>query len=307
MKPKIVVIGSANMDMIVRTAHIPKPGETVLGNDFLQSLGGKGANQAVAAARLGADVTLVARLGQDSFGEAAVAAFKAEGIETGYIVRDVQTSTGVALIMVNQAAENIIAVAPGANACLSPADCCTAEGSIQKADCLLVQLEIPLEAAQAAIQIALKNRVPVILNPAPARLLPGDLLERIDYLTPNETEAALLMGEPTDRQVLEKAKSYKDNLKIKNLIITLGERGAAIVGDPNEIISSFPVKPVDTTGAGDAFNGALAVGVARGDSLEKAVRYANAAGALATTRQGAQASLPTAAEVEAFIKLTVEL
>ena len=177
MEPRIVVVGSTNTDMVVQVQHLPEPGETVIGGDYIQTLGGKGANQAVAAARLGAAVTLVARLGQDTFGEASVAAFEAEGINTSFLMRDENTPSGVAIIMVNQAAENIIAVAPGANAKLSVPDILSAEEAIQKADCLLVQLEIPLETVQAVIRLAAKHQVPVILNPAPAMQLPGKLLE----------------------------------------------------------------------------------------------------------------------------------
>jgi ribokinase len=302
MKPKIVVVGSANTDMVVQVQHLPQPGETVLGGDYIQSLGGKGANQAVAAARLGADVTFIARLGQDVFGDVSAAAYKAEGINTKYLVRDDNTPSGVAIIMVNHFAENIIAVAQGANAKLSPDDVFVAESAIQKANCLLVQLEIPLETVQAAIQLAVKHHVPVILNPAPAAKLPPALLEMADYLTPNETEAAMLAGEHSASRAMDGAYLLKSKFKIKNLIITLEEKGAAIVGYRNQIVPSYPVKPVDTTGAGDAFNGALAVALAREETLFDAVKFANAVAALTTTRRGAQSSLPTSEAVDAFLK-----
>jgi ribokinase len=302
MRQRIVVVGSANTDMVVQIDHLPEPGETVLGGEYTQNLGGKGANQAVAAARLGADVTFVARLGEDTFGDVSIEAYKTEGIDTSYIVRDGKSPSGVALIMVDREAENIIAVAQGANANLSPEDVFAAEDAIQKADCLLVQLEIPLETVQAAIQLAVKHHVKVILNPAPAMGLPVDLLENVDYLTPNESEAALLTGERHAKYAMEGANLLKSRYKLKNLIITLAEKGAMIVGDHNLIVPAYPVMPVDTTGAGDAFNGALAVALARGESLVEAVKFANAVAALTTTRRGAQSSLPAKHAVETFIQ-----
>ena len=302
MRPKIVVVGSANTDMVVQVQHLPEPGETVLGGDYIQLLGGKGANQAVAAARLGADVTFIARLGRDTFGDASVAAYKAEGIDTEYLVRDDKTPSGVAIIMVNHSAENIIAVAQGANAKLSPADILAAESAIQTANCLLVQLEIPLETVQSAVQLAVKHHVPVILNPAPATKLPPALLEMVDYLTPNETEAAYLAGEYSGRQAMVGAYSLKTKFKLKNLIITRGERGAVIVDYHNQVVPPYHVHTVDTTGAGDAFNGGLAVAIARGDLLVKAVEFANAVAALSTTGSGAQSGMPTEEAVKAFMK-----
>ena len=302
MKPKIVVVGSANTDMVVQVQHLPEPGETVLGGDYIQSLGGKGANQAVAAARLGADVTFIARIGRDTFGDASVAAYRAEGIDTEYLVRDDKTPSGVAIIMVNHSAENIIAVAQGANAKLSPEDILAAEGAIQNANCLLVQLEIPLEAVQSAVQLAVKHHVPVILNPAPATKLPPALLEMVDYLTPNETEAAYLQGQRSGGYAMDGAYGLKSKFNLKNLIITRGERGAVIIGYHNQVVPPYHVHTVDTTGAGDAFNGGLAVAIARGDLLVDAVEFANAVAALSTTGSGAQSGMPTEEAVEAFMK-----
>jgi ribokinase len=302
MKPKIVVVGSANTDMVVKVQHLPEPGETILGGDYIQAWGGKGANQAVAAARLGAEVTFVARLGMDAFGDGSVAAYKADGINTEYIIRDDKTPSGVALIMVNHGGENIIAVAQGANARLSPEDILAAENAIQGANCLLVQLEIPLETVQAAVQLAVKHHVPVILNPAPATKLPPALLEMVDFLTPNETEAAILEGEYSSSRSIDGAYSLKSKFKIKNLIITLGVKGAAIIGYRNQIVPPYTVQSVDTTGAGDAFNGALAVALARGDNVVEAVKFANAVAALTATGSGAQSSMPTVEAVEAFMK-----
>lgn len=301
MKPKIVVVGSSNTDMIVHTHHLPELGETVLGGSFAESQGGKGANQAVAAARLGADVTFVARVGRDAFGDASLAAFKAEGINTKYIIMDDKARSGVALIMVNQKGENVIVVVQGANAKLSPDDVLVAESAIKDANCLLVQLEIPLETVQAAIQLAAKHHVPVILNPAPATQLPPKMLEMVDYLTPNETEAAFLAGGYTAKHASDAAYILSSKFKVKNIVITLGEKGALIVGFRKEIVPSYPVQSIDTTGAGDAFNGGLAVALARGDKLENAVKYANAVAALSTTCRGAQASMPTESAVEAFL------
>jgi ribokinase len=306
MKNKIVVIGSANMDMIVRTNHIPRAGETVLGEKFIQSRGGKGANQAVAAARLGAEVTFVARLGQDHFGQAAQEAYEKEGINTKYIVWDTEMPSGVALIMVDTTGDNIICVAPGANANLSPENVLTAEAAIKSADCVLLQLEIPLKTVEYAIRLAAKHHVRVILNPAPMAKLSDDLLAKVDVFTPNEMEAATLSGNDKSHP-RDLANNLRKKFNIENVIVTMGKEGAAISGEHNSIIiPSFQVKPVDATGAGDAFNGGLAIALARGDRLEDAVRYANAVGALATTRFGAQSSLPTALEVEAFLNQIAE-
>ena len=303
MKPKIIVVGSSNTDMVVQVQQLPEPGETVLGGDYIQAQGGKGANQAVAAARLGADVTFIARLGRDAFGDDSVAAYKAEGIETKYIIRDEKTSSGVTLIMVNRGGENIIAVAQGANAKLSPDDIFAAEDAFQKANCLLVQLEVPMETVQAAVQLAVKHHVQVILNPAPATKLPSALLEMVDYLTPNETEVAILAGEHSAKHAMDGTYLLKSQYKIKNLVVTLGEKGAAIVGYRNQIVPSVHVHPVDTTGAGDTFNGALAVALARGDILVDAVKFANVVAALATTGSGAQSSMPSLDQVNEFLKL----
>jgi ribokinase len=303
MKPKIVVIGSANMDMIIRTAHIPKAGETVLGDHFIQSRGGKGANQAVAAARLGAQVAFIARLGRDHFGQDAIESYEKEGINTSHIAWDDEAPTGGALIMIDIEGEDIICVAPGANGRLSTDDILRAEQAIKSADCVLLQLEIPLETVEFAVRLASKYHVRVVLNPAPMTGLSQELLKNVDVLTPNETEAAALSGDSVSHP---RDLAYAVNRKygLKNVIVTMGNAGAVLsrLFSPSPIeIPSFPVESVDATGAGDAFNGGLAVALARGDWLEEAVRYANAVGALATTRFGAQSSLPTAQEVKAFL------
>jgi ribokinase len=295
-RPKIVVVGSANTDMVVRADHLPTPGETVLGGKFIMTAGGKGANQAVAAARLGAEVTFVARLGRDVFGDRSLAGYQAEGINTAYIVRDDEEASGVALIVVDADAENSITVAPGANGRLSPADVYTAERAIAEADGVLLQLEIPLETVRAAIELARRHHVRVILNPAPARVLPDEVLRGIDVLTPNETEAAKLIGEQVD-SALETLLARG----VGNIVMTCGSAGCEVVsGGERQRVSGFHVKAVDTTGAGDCFNGALAVALARGLNMAEAARYANAAAALAVTRFGAQTSMPTDEEVREF-------
>jgi ribokinase len=298
-RPKIVVVGSANTDMVVHSAHLPLPGETVLGGKFIMTAGGKGANQAVAAARLGAEVTLVARLGRDVFGDRSLAGYQAEGIGTDYIVRDDETASGVALIVVDESAENIIAVAPGANGRLSPEDVFAAEPAIRGANCLLLQLEIPLEAVRAAIELAQRHNVRAILNPAPAQALPADVLRGVEVLTPNENEAAKLIGEQVN-SLLEALAARGP----RSVVMTCGAAGCELMSDgKRQRVPGFHVEAVDTTGAGDCFNGALAVALARGLKLTDAVRYANAAAALAVTRIGAQTAMPTDEEVQQFLKV----
>ena len=300
-RPKIVIVGSSNTDMVVRTEHLPLRGETVLGEKFIMTAGGKGANQAVAAARLGAEVTFVARLGRDMFSDTALAGLQAEGINTAYIVRDDEEVSGVALIVVDKNAENIIAVAPGANGRLSPADVVAAEPAIEAADCVLLQLEIPLEAVRAAIELAQRHKVRVILNPAPAKELSDDLLRRVDVLTPNENEAAKLAG--VDLDPARDALTVLAARGLSSIIMTCGARGCAVLVDTErDHVPGFHVEAVDTTGAGDGFNGALAVALARGLKMIDAVRYANAAAALAVTRFGAQTSMPTDEEVQQFLQ-----
>ena len=311
MQPKIIVVGSANTDLVVQTPRLPRPGETILGGAFVVAQGGKGANQAVAAARLGAQVTLVACLGQDSFGEQSLKAYQAEGIDIRYVRREAGVASGVALILVSEQGENMIAVAPGANAKLSPEDVLAAEEAFVQADCVLLQLEIPLETVQAAAELACRHEVEVILNPAPAARLPDDLLRLVSVLTPNETEAALLAGRDSEKAQGEGAGWYAQEAYrllsargVKTMIVTQGGEGATLFTDleASQHIPGFPVRVVDTVACGDAFNAALAVSLARGASLPEAVRYANAVGALTATRSGAQPSLPTAAEVESFLQ-----
>ena len=298
---RIAVVGSSNTDMVVKVKHLPAPGETVLGGEFVMAAGGKGANQAVAAARLGAQVTLVARIGQDLFGEAALAGFESEGINTEHIGVEPNMASGVALIAVDAAGENSIAVASGANARLSTADVERAREAIEAADVLLLQLEVPLETVSAAIKVAHRAGVRVILNPAPApsKALPAELLKRIDVLTPNENE---VRGLAQDRANPELAAQTLLQQGVGAVIVTLGAQGALITTQEREqLIPTFKVDVVDTTAAGDAFNGGLAVALSQGKQLSEAVRFANACGALAVTRIGAQTSLPTLNAVEDFL------
>jgi ribokinase len=303
---RVAVVGSANVDFVVQTPHIPRPGETVLGRDFVMAMGGKGANQAVGAARLGADVVFVARVGEDVFGDQCLAAYEAEGINTDFVSRDPAEATGVALIAVAPDGENSITVASGANMSLTPRHIEASARVFEGASVLVMQLEVPLATVLAAARLARAKGVKVVLNPAPAQSLPADLLRLIDVITPNRIELAQLVGASeadargmTDEQL---AKSVL-GLGPSGAVITLGAEGALAAGSWGWVrVPAFPVRPVDTTAAGDAFNAGLAVALGRGDmSLDQAARYASACGALATTKMGAQPSLPDAASVEAFL------
>lgn len=292
---KIVVVGSANIDMIVKVPHIPSPGETVLGKEFFTVQGGKGANQAVAASRAGGDVVFMACVGNDDFGHQAVEAYKKEGIDTSFIKKTDKAATGVALINVASSGENSISVAPGANSFLLPEDIEEMINVIAEASVVLMQLEIPLETIEKVAEIALKHNVPVILNPAPARKLSSELLKKISILTPNEQEAQLL-GD-TDRPPKEIA-ARLTSFGLKTVIITLGKEGAIYSDDEGNITSvpGIKVEPIDTTAAGDTFNGYLACNIARGTSLKDAIALANKAAAISVTRPGAQPSIPYESE-----------
>jgi ribokinase len=304
-RPKIVVVGSSNTDMVVKAARIPAPGETVLGGAFVMAAGGKGANQAVAAARLGAEVTLVARLGADPLGDEAIAGYQKDSILTDLIVRDPDRPTGVALILVDAHGENSITVALGANEALSPDDVERAADRIRAADAVVMQLEVPLAAVERAAAIARAAGVPVILDPAPAPDggLPEALLRNVTCLKPNESEAERLTGiSVSDLASAERAARALQELGPRTVIITLGSQGAIVVDEAAvHHVPAYRVPAVDTTAAGDAFTGAFATAVGAGAALVEAVRRAAAAGALAATRMGAQPSLPTQAEWEAFI------
>jgi ribokinase len=298
-----VVVGSSNTDMIIRLARIPRPGETLLGGEFLTAAGGKGANQAVGAARAGGTVCFIARVGRDDLGDAAVAGLRRDRIDVSCVSRDPAAASGVALIFVAKNGENSIAVAGGANAALTPTHVRKAADLIGSAAVLVAQLETPLATVQAAARIAASAGVPVILNPAPARPLPNTLLKRISIITPNETEAELLTGiRVTDETGAARAAAKLRARGVHTVIITLGARGAFLADEEGgQLVPGFKVKAVDTTAAGDVFNGALAVGLAEGRALREAVRFANAAAALSVTRRGAQPSAPTRAAIEALL------
>jgi len=298
-KPRIVVVGSSNTDMVVKSSRIPAPGETVLGGEFVMAAGGKGANQAVAAARLGGDVCFVARVGDDLFGRTAIENFRQEGISVDYVTKDPRKPSGVALILVDEHGENIISVAPGANAELSPDDVRRARPAIEQADVVVIQLEVPLETVAEAARVGAESGARVILNPAPAQSLDNRLLRHVTVLTPNETETELLTS-VTLRSPAERVEAAQELRRrgVQTVVITLGGSGSFLfTGGIGVMVPTVKIQPVDTTAAGDAFNGALAVALAEGQELERAVQFANLAGAFAATRLGAQPSLPRRAEL----------
>jgi ribokinase len=299
MKPGILVIGSSNTDMVVKAHHLPVPGETILGGTFLMNAGGKGANQAVAAARLGGDVTFIAKVGNDIFGKQAVVLFGQEGIDTTFIIEDAVNPSGVALITVDEQAENCIVVASGANAALRPDDLQGAEEKIKTVALILMQLEIPVETVSYVAEAAAKHNIKVILNPAPACSLSDELLSKISIITPNETEAGLLTGvKITDIASTELAAQILAGKGIEIVIITLGAKGALVFAEDQFQLIPAPVKKaVDTTAAGDVFNGALAVAISEGKNITDAVTFACAAAALSVTKMGAQASAPYRNEI----------
>ncbi len=294
----VVIIGSSNMDLVIKTGHIPRPGETILGGEFVMVAGGKGANQAVASARLGAETWFVARVGDDPFGKKMLENFTAEGIRTDHVTIDEAHASGVATITVDDSGENAIVVAPGANGQLCPEDIRRASEVIQSADSVLMQLEVPLDAVAEAARLAAEAGVRVILDPAPACELPGELLSNVSLLTPNETEAELLTGIAGD--TLEAARAQASALRGKGVaavLITRGKHGSLLVDSNGEkIFSAEKVKSVDSTAAGDCFNGALAARLAAGATLADAIKFASQAAAISTTRLGAQDSLPRLGE-----------
>jgi ribokinase len=303
MKAKICVVGSINIDLVARGARIPRPGETVVGKEFMTVPGGKGANQAVAVARLGANVIMVGRVGEDAFAEVLLSNLALNQVIMANIPRTKNISSGVALIMVDDQAQNSILVVPGANALVSPEDVRLVESQIASADILLLQLEIPIETVVEAASIARRHGVKVILNPAPAANLPQQLWPLVDILIPNEHEASFLADLPeNDENHYQAITDRLSRLEIKTLIITLGAKGALLVDAGKRIlIPPFKVTAVDTTAAGDAFVGGFAVALAEGRSLEEAVRWGNASGALAATKMGAQPSLPGRHAVEDLV------
>jgi ribokinase len=305
MKPHLVVVGSLNMDLVVQTPRIPKIGETVSGAEDLKLIpGGKGANQAYGSAMLGADVAMIGRVGNDAFGDTLVLNLDNVKVDTRFIKRDPNAATGIALIMVEESGQNIIVVSPGANRRVSPEDVSQGESVIRSADVLLLQLEIPLETVTRAVEIARLYDVITVLNPAPAQHLPGKLLSSIDYIIPNETEMALLSEYEinTDNEIRQAASALR-GLGANTIIMTIGSRGAVLITEKEFAhFPAFPIDPVDTTAAGDAFVASFAVALAEGKSLQEAVRFGNAAGALACTKLGAQPSLPDRDHLENLIR-----
>ena len=302
---KVLVIGSSNTDMVVRSERLPGPGETIMGGEFLMNPGGKGANQAVAAARMGGKVTFISRVGEDMFGKNAIRGFEEEGIDTQFIGADSEAPSGVALILVNSQGENSIAVAPGANGKLLSSHIDKARIALESADFLLMQLEIPLETVMYAAQVAHKMGTKVVLNPAPAQALPDSLLASLYMITPNETESQRLTGVPvTDERSAGWAAKALHDKGVEVVVITMGSQGAYVLSKAFEGMLSPPkVQALDTTAAGDTFNGALVVALGTGKSLDEAVQFANYAAAISTTRMGAQASVPSLEEVEERMKI----
>jgi len=294
MKQHLLVVGSSNTDMVVKADRLPRPGETILGGTFFMNPGGKGANQAVSAARLGGQVTFICKIGNDIFGQQSKQLFEKEGIDTSYMFSDSTHPSGVALITVDSKAENCIVVASGANANLLPSDLSAAYEAIEKADIILMQLEIPIETVNRVSNIARRLNKKVILNPAPAQPLDSELLQSLDLITPNETEAEMISGiKITDNDSLQACARAIHDMGVQSVIITLGAKGAFIYNDIlREHIPSYEVNAVDTTAAGDVFNAALAVAVSEGLGLPEAVRFANKAAAISVTRIGAQSSAP---------------
>jgi len=302
---RIVVIGSINTDLVVRSARIPLPGQTLMGHSFTTTGGGKGANQAVAAARLGGDVSLIGRIGSDAFGELSIESLTKEKISTRNIYRDSTAASGVAFIVVDDSGENIIVVAPGANAALNEKDIQDAEDVIKTAGIILFQLEIPIRTVAEGIKLAKKHNRTVILNPAPAASIPEELLHLVDIITPNQTEALTLTGiAVNDAATAQQACNVLHGMRVSTVIITMGDQGAYISSDSYKgLVAGFNAGAVvDTVAAGDTFCGGLAIAIAEGKSLQQAVQFANAAAALSVTKAGAQTSIPARAEVINLLK-----
>ena len=304
MAVRVTVVGSINIDLVTQVARFPEPGETLLGGDLKTIPGGKGANQAVAAARLGAEVAMVGRLGDDVFATRLRKNLVEDGVDVTFVSESAETASGAAMIVVDNDGQNSIVVASGANAKVTAQDVNRAAEAITMADVLLLQLEIPLEAVRRAAEIAHENEVKVVLNPAPAQRLPADILSLVDILIPNESELSALSGlRTTNLKEMKIAASKLSSSGVETVILTAGENGALLAR--TAVDRHFPAfslkKVVDTTAAGDAFVGGVATAVAEGKSLSDAVSWGNAAGALAITRAGAQPSLPTRTEVETLL------
>jgi ribokinase len=305
MGNRIVVVGSLNADLVVRLERVPGPGETVTGSDFAVIPGGKGANQACAAARLGGDVVMVGRVGADAHGERLRSSLSAAGVDVSQLQADAAAPTGLALIAVDRSGENQIVIVPGANGAFTPAELERSRAAVTAAGVLLLQLEVPLDTVEAAARMARRVGARVILDPAPAAPLPPGLLREVDYLTPNETELGALVQEAPAGRESEAVRQARELVArgARNVVVKRGDQGALLVGAVGEASwPAFPVQAVDATAAGDAWNGAFAFALARGSAPVDAGRLATAAAAVSVTRRGAQPSLPVLDEVEALLR-----
>ncbi|WP_262925435.1 ribokinase [Lacihabitans sp. LS3-19] len=291
---KIIVVGSSNTDMVIKSGKLPAPGETILGGEFFMNAGGKGANQAVAAARLGGKTVFVCKVGTDIFGDQALQQFDKEGIDTSFVFTDPILPSGVALINVDAKGENSITVASGANSTLSENELDKASLIFEAEDLLLIQLETPLETVIHTIKNAAAKGLKIVLNPAPATNLPEEIFQYLFAITPNETEAEILTGiSVTDENSAQKAAEILMQKGVENVVITLGSKGAYLKNENfSGIISTEKVDALDTTAAGDCFSGAFCVGVLEGKTIENAVKFACQAASISVTRMGAQASIP---------------
>ena len=304
---KILVFGSFNLDMTARVDDFPKPGQTIMGLSFNTGPGGKGSNQAIAAHRAGAEVVFATKIGMDSFGKLALDTFKKEGMGLDCIVRDNSMPTSSAFIIVHSGSgQNAIVVNKGASGNISPEDIKGIQGEIASADIVLTQLETNIDAVEKVVELAKKNGATVILNPAPAANIPDMIYRHVDVITPNETEAESLTGMSiSDSAGMEAASKWLISRGVKTVIMTLGAKGAYIYSENNAyLVPAFPSRAVDTTGAGDVFNGALAAALADGKNMCDAVEFACAAGAISVARAGAALSAPTKAEIDELISTT---
>jgi len=302
-RPVVLVLGSVNMD-IVTVSRFPEPGETITSDDFFTAPGGKGANQAVAAARLGADTRMIGRVGGDIFGADLLDSLSSSGVDVSHVLRDEEHSSGLAIINVDPSGQNWIIIVPGANGANGQREVETVRESLVGASALLMQFEIPMEVSLEAARLARARGVRVVLDPAPARPIPTEFYAYVDYLTPNETEAAAIVGFPVeDATSAQRAARELLGRGIGCIVIKMGSRGAFYATqDASEFLPAFQVEAVDTVAAGDAFNAGLAVALADSKELRDAVRWGMAAGAIAVTRPGAQQAMPTRHEVEEFLR-----